>query len=83
MQPPYLLNAETALKACTRGELESLALAFARSHAIACELVGEEKPDHVDPREVERRIEHLDSEALIEMLAPLAAVAAMVIPGAA
>jgi hypothetical protein len=83
MQPPYLLNAEAALKACTRGELESLALGFARSHAIACELVGEEKPDHASLRETERRIEHLDSEALIAMLAPLAAVAAMVKPGAA
>jgi hypothetical protein len=75
MQPTYLLNAEAALKACTRGELESLALAFARSHAIACELVGAEKPDHVDPREVERRIERLESDSLIAMLAPLAAVA--------
>ncbi len=83
MEPPFLLNAEAALRASTRGELASLALAFARSHALACELVGEEKPDHVSLREIERRIEHLDSEALIAMLAPVAAIAAMVNPGAA
>lgn len=75
MQPPPLANAEAALKKLTRGELESLALAYARSHAVACELIGQEKPDHADPREVERRIERLESDSLIGMLAPLAAVA--------
>lgn len=83
MQSTRLANAEAALKQLTRGELESLALAYVHSHAVACELVGEEKPDHADSREVERRIEQYESDSLIGMLAPLAALAEVLGSGSA
>jgi hypothetical protein len=35
-------------------------LAYVRSHGRACEVLGQEKPDHVAVEEMERRIEHLD-----------------------
>jgi hypothetical protein len=76
MQPSLLQQAEKTLRSQPRGELESLTRAYVRSHSLACELLGQEKPDHVTAQEMEGRIERLDDTVLIDMLIPLAAVAA-------
>jgi hypothetical protein len=76
MQTSLLQQAEETLRSRPRGELESLTLAYVRSHSLACELLGQEKPDHVTAQEIEGRIKRLNDTVLIDMLLPLAAVAA-------
>jgi hypothetical protein len=58
------------LKQLPRGEIEALAIAYVRSHAAACDLLGIEKPNHIDDLKVVQRIESMSNEQLAAMLAP-------------
>lgn len=64
-----LIEAKWALIAPGSAELDPLAL----GHAMAGPRAGEERPNHAGPREMERRIGWIESDALIRMLSPLVA----------
>ncbi len=67
-------KAVVSLRALSRGQLVSLALAYLESHDRACQLMGQEPPDHVPFGDVSDRVSRLTDEELVEFLMPISAL---------
>ena len=74
MELTPMQKAVASLKALGRGELLSLAHAYLESHMLACELVGQEKPDHASQAEISDRVARLTDAQLMALLMPVAAL---------
>jgi hypothetical protein len=74
MEPTPMQKAAVSLKALGHGELLSLAHAYLESHMLACELVGQEKPDHASQEAISDRVQKLSDEQLIALLMPISAL---------
>lgn len=62
------------LRAQGRGEMISLAIAYLKSHMLACELAGKEKPDHVTMETIGDRVSQMTDDELIALLMPISAL---------
>lgn len=74
MELTPMQKATGSLKALGRGELLSLAHAYLESHMLACELVGQEKPDHASQEQISDRVQRLSDDQLIALLMPVSAL---------
>ena len=74
MELTPMQKATGSFKALGRGELLSLAHAYLESHMLACELVGQEKPDHASQAEISDRVARLTDAQLMALLMPVAAL---------
>ncbi len=67
-------KATSTLMALGRGEMESLAMAFLKSHMLACELAGTDKPVHISNEQLGDRVHALSDDDLIALLMPVSAL---------
>lgn len=63
-----------SLRALSRGQLISLALAYLESHQQACELLGLEPPGHAPFGDVSDRVAKLTDDQLVTLLMPISAL---------
>ena len=74
MEPTPLQKGATTLKSLGRGEMMSLALAYLRSHQLACTLASDDERHHVSEEVLGDRVSKLSDDELLALLVPISAV---------